>query len=123
MIFKLQTHQSYLYFRFRIKFSQAEDNLLALGIAQFAKDWKLIQAHLLPVKSSKQLQIRCKNLSSTRAKENVVKYFRRTGEMWPFSTKIVSNVPYGECSATVVGFFHISTYVGGEDILRVFSKL
>lgn len=72
----------------RVKFSDAEDNLLALGMKQLGKKWDLIQEHLLPVKSPKQLQIRCKNLLSARAPENIIKYYRRNKELWNLPTKI-----------------------------------
>lgn len=72
----------------RVKFSDAEDNLLALGMKQHGKKWELIQEHLLPIKSPKQLQIRCKNLLSARAPENIVKYYRRNKVLWEFPTKI-----------------------------------
>ena len=72
----------------RIKFSDAEDNLLAMGMKQLGKKWELIQEHLLPVKSPKQLQIRCKNLLSARAPENVVKYYRRYKEIWIEPTRV-----------------------------------
>lgn len=72
----------------RVKFSEAEDNLLALGMKQVGKKWDLIQEHLLPVKSPKQLQIRCKNLSSSRAPENIIKYYRRNKELWELPTRV-----------------------------------
>lgn len=72
----------------RVKFSEAEDNLLALGMKQLGKKWDLIQEHLLPVKSPKQLQIRCKNLLSARAPENIIKYYRRNKELWELPTRI-----------------------------------
>ena len=80
----------------RVKFSEAEDNLLALGMKQLGKKWELIQEHLLPVKSPKQLQIRCKNLLSARAPENIIKYYRRNKELWKLPTKI--QVSSGETS-------------------------
>lgn len=72
----------------RIKFTETEDNLLALGMKQFQKNWKLIQTHLLPVKTPKQLHIRCKNLLSNRAQMNVVKYLRQNNSVWKLSTKV-----------------------------------
>ena len=71
-----------------MKFTDAEDNLLALGMKHLGKKWELIQQHLLPVKSPKQLQIRCKNLLSNRAPENIIKYYRRNKELWKFPTQI-----------------------------------
>ncbi|XP_031572014.1 GON-4-like protein [Actinia tenebrosa] len=72
----------------RVKFTETEDNLLALGIKQFQRNWKMIQTHLLPVKTPKQLQIRCKNLLSNRAQMNVVKNLRQTNSVWKLPTKI-----------------------------------
>ena len=80
----------------RVKFSDAEDNLLALGMKQLGKKWDLIQEHLLPVKSPKQLQIRCKNLLSARAPENIIKYYRRNKELWHLPTKIQVYVGKGQ---------------------------
>ena len=79
----------------RVKFTDAEDNLLALGMKQLDKNWELIQEHLLPVKSPKQLQIRCKNLLSARAPENIIKYYRRNKELWELPTRI--QVYVGKC--------------------------
>ena len=72
----------------RVKFYEAEDTLLALGLQQFDKRWDLIQQHLLPVKTPKQLQNRCKNLLSARAPENIIKYYRRNKRLWDLPNMI-----------------------------------
>lgn len=96
----------------RVKFSDAEDNLLALGMKQHGKRWELIQEHLLPVKSPKQLQIRCKNLLSARAPENIVKYYRRNKVLWELPVKI--KVSSGKTEGHSVIMFCTS-------LLRIFS--
>ncbi|XP_077868888.1 GON-4-like protein [Saccoglossus kowalevskii] len=65
-------------------FAESEDNLLALGLEQFKRfdNWaSLISQHLLPVKSVEQIKIRVKNLSATRARDNVVKLYKRHGTL------------------------------------------
>ncbi|KAL4239657.1 Paired amphipathic helix repeat [Mactra antiquata] len=65
--------------RANVKFLEAEDNLLAMGIAQFnhlkkeSKDY--IRRFMLPCKTRKQIEIRIKNLKSTAAKDNSVKFY------------------------------------------------
>ena len=83
-------------------FTEAEDNLLALGISQFDKDFKLIHAHLLPAKSPKQLQIRCKNKTAARAPENVIKHYRQTKELWPMPREISNNLAAGQYETLAV---------------------
>ena len=86
----------------RMMFTEAEDNLLALGISQFDKDFKLIHAHLLPAKSPKQLQIRCKNKTAARAPENVIKHYRQTKELWPMPREISNNLAAGQYETLAV---------------------
>jgi hypothetical protein len=57
----------------RVKFTAAEDNLMALGMVHYDKKWSVIQSKILPSKTLKQLQIRYKNLCSARAPDNPVK--------------------------------------------------
>ena len=80
----------------RTMFTDAEDNLLALGMAQFDRDFKLIHEHLLPAKSPKQLQIRCKNKSASRAPENVIRHFRYTKELWRMPREISNKLAPGK---------------------------
>jgi hypothetical protein len=87
----------------RVKFTETEDNLLALGMKQFQRNWKLIQTHLLPVKTPKQLQIRCKNLLSNRANDNVVKHLRQTDTVWKLPAKVKVNLSPGEVLLMLLG--------------------
>ncbi|KAK3735384.1 hypothetical protein QZH41_008714 [Actinostola sp. cb2023] len=73
----------------RVKFTETEDYLLALGMKQFQRNWKVIQTHLLPVKTPKQLQIRCKNLYSSRAQDNIIKHLRDTKTLGKLPTDII----------------------------------
>ncbi|WAQ96870.1 GON4L-like protein [Mya arenaria] len=64
--------------RSRVKFLDSEDNLLAMGLAQFhhlSDSREYIQRFMLPCKSLKQIQIRIKNLRANAAKDNAVKYW------------------------------------------------
>eukprot|EP00118_Oscarella_pearsei_P016235 m.153485 g.153485 ORF g.153485 m.153485 type:complete len:255 (+) comp38621_c0_seq27:1284-2048(+) len=66
----------------RPSFTQAEDNLMAIGLDRFSrKQWDLIQTQVLPTKTIKQLKIRFKNLCSARFVENPVKLWRHAGEL------------------------------------------
>jgi hypothetical protein len=65
----------------RVKFTAAEDNLMALGMVHYDKKWSVIQSKILPSKTLKQLQIRYKNLCSARAPDNPVKHWKKTGEL------------------------------------------
>ncbi|XP_019855098.1 PREDICTED: uncharacterized protein LOC100635280 isoform X2 [Amphimedon queenslandica] len=64
-------------------FTTTEDYLLVLGMDHYgSSSWKLIQEKLLPTKTTKQLHLRVKNLTSKRTKQdNVIKYYKRTGEI------------------------------------------
>lgn len=64
-------------------FSNSEDCLLVLGMDHYGSSaWKIIQERLLPTKTPKQLQLRVKNLSSSRQKgDNPIKYYKRTGHI------------------------------------------
>lgn len=59
----------------RAAFLQSEDNLLVLGLDQYGHNWGEIKKHYLPVKTTKQIKIRRKNLCSNRAQDNVVKQY------------------------------------------------
>lgn len=72
-----------------LKFLQAEDNLLVLGIAEHGNDWSQIQRNYLPTKTAKQIKIRRKNLCSTRAPDNVVKQYKKTGKV-PYLPVVLS---------------------------------
>ncbi|KAI6704521.1 hypothetical protein NL676_007483 [Syzygium grande] len=51
----------------RVLFTDAEDELLALGIMEFNTDWKAIQQRFLPCKSKHQIFVRQKNRCSSKA--------------------------------------------------------
>ncbi|KAF8030132.1 hypothetical protein BT93_E2536 [Corymbia citriodora subsp. variegata] len=61
----------------RVLFTDAEDELLALGIMEFNTDWKAIQQRFLPCKSKHQIFVRQKNRCSSKAPENPIKAVRR----------------------------------------------
>ncbi|XP_070542012.1 GON-4-like protein [Ptychodera flava] len=64
----------------KLVFTEAEDNLVALGLDQFKKsdDWaKLISQHMLPTKTASQIKVHVKNLSATRTKDNIIKLYKR----------------------------------------------
>ena len=78
----------------RLKFFRCEDNLLAMGLAQFGKNYDMIAKHLLPIATPKQLYTRAKNLVSKREDDsNPVKVLRRTNCLPPLVTSICINVP------------------------------
>lgn len=61
----------------RVLFTDAEDELLAMGLMAYNNDWKAIQQRFLPCKSMHQIFVRQKNRSSSRAPENSIKAVRR----------------------------------------------
>ncbi|XP_010538710.1 PREDICTED: uncharacterized protein LOC104812970 [Tarenaya hassleriana] len=61
----------------RVLFTDAEDELLALGIMECNSDWKAIQQRFLPCKSKHQIFVRQKNRCSSKALENPIKAVRR----------------------------------------------
>ncbi|KAM6217186.1 YY1-associated protein 1 [Rhynchocyon petersi] len=68
----------------KIFFTKAEDNLLALGLkhfecTEFPKP--LISKYLLTCKTAHQLTVRIKNLTLSRAPDNIVKLYRKTKEL------------------------------------------
>ena len=82
----------------RMKFTDAEDNLLALGLQQFTgKDkYHLIAEHMLPTKTPKQLEVRKKNLCSQNSQYNPVYLLIKEGVEvldMPVETKIT--IPRG----------------------------
>lgn len=63
-------------------FTNAEDNLLVLGLKHFDKtpcQKTLISQYLMPPKSMQQISFRIKNLMSSRSSNNVVKTYKKTG--------------------------------------------
>ncbi|KAG9448661.1 hypothetical protein H6P81_008626 [Aristolochia fimbriata] len=61
----------------RLLFTDAEDELLALGVMEYNNDWKSIQHRFLPCKTKHQIFVRAKNRSSSKAPENPIKAVRR----------------------------------------------
>ncbi|XP_047325609.1 uncharacterized protein LOC124929323 [Impatiens glandulifera] len=61
----------------RVLFTDAEDELLALGLMEYNTDWETIQQRFLPCKSKHQIFVRQKNRSSSKAPENSIKAIRR----------------------------------------------
>ncbi|KAF6146056.1 hypothetical protein GIB67_033415 [Kingdonia uniflora] len=61
----------------RILFTDAEDELLAMGLMEFNTDWKAIQQRYLPCKTKHQIFVRQKNRCSSKAPENSIKAIRR----------------------------------------------
>ncbi|KAJ4950656.1 hypothetical protein NE237_027488 [Protea cynaroides] len=61
----------------RVLFTDAEDELLALGLMEYNTDWKAIQLRFLPCKSKHQIFVRQKNRCSSKAPENPIKAVRR----------------------------------------------
>ncbi|KAI4365466.1 hypothetical protein MLD38_021451 [Melastoma candidum] len=61
----------------RILFTDAEDELLALGMMEYNTDWKAIQQRFIPCKSKHQIFVRQKNRCSSKAPENPIKAVRR----------------------------------------------
>lgn len=61
----------------RVLFTDAEDELLAMGLMEYNNDWKEIQQRFLPCKSKHQIFVRQKNRSSSKAPENPIKAVRR----------------------------------------------
>lgn len=57
----------------RFLFTDAEDELLALGIMEYNSDWKAIKQRFLPCKGEHQIYIRQKNRRSSKAPENPIK--------------------------------------------------
>ncbi|KGN55860.1 uncharacterized protein LOC101210537 [Cucumis sativus] len=60
----------------RILFTDAEDELLALGLMEYNTDWEAIHKRFLPCKSTHQIFVRQKNRCSSKANENPIKAVR-----------------------------------------------
>lgn len=61
----------------RLLFTEAEDELLAMGLMRYNTNWDKIQQLLLPSKTTHQIFVRQKNRSTTKAPENSIKAVRR----------------------------------------------
>ncbi|XP_059836040.1 GON-4-like protein isoform X1 [Hypanus sabinus] len=82
----------------KASFTKGEDNLLALGLKHFEDtDFPkpLISQYLMPPKTYHQLTVHIKNLSVSRAPDNVVKLFRKRKVLPPMPSRITA-VPPGD---------------------------
>ncbi|KAL8160533.1 hypothetical protein V2J09_002070 [Rumex salicifolius] len=61
----------------RVLFTDAEDELLAMGLMEYNTDWKAIQQRFLPCKSKHQIFVRQKNRCSSKAPDNPIKEVRK----------------------------------------------
>ncbi|KAJ8304229.1 hypothetical protein KUTeg_017812 [Tegillarca granosa] len=64
----------------RVSFTEAEDNLLAIGMDEFKKlplYRQLIQKFLVPCKTDEQIKIRIKNLGANKTQDNAVKFYKK----------------------------------------------
>ncbi|KAL3521998.1 hypothetical protein ACH5RR_014832 [Cinchona calisaya] len=78
----------------RVLFTDAEDELLALGLMEYNTDWKAIQQRFLPCKSKHQIFVRQKNRSSSKAPENPIKAVRRMKSS-PLTTEEIARIEEG----------------------------
>lgn len=78
----------------RVLFTDAEDELLALGLMEYNTDWKAIQQRYLPCKSKHQIFVRQKNRSSSKAHENPIKAVRRMKNS-PLTAEEVARIEEG----------------------------
>ena len=81
----------------RVKFFRSEDNLLALGLEQFGKNFDLISKYLMPVVTPLQLKTKAKNLLSKREyMDNPVRVLKLTNELPPLDSGLCISVPRGK---------------------------
>ncbi|CAI9087183.1 OLC1v1021190C1 [Oldenlandia corymbosa var. corymbosa] len=78
----------------RVLFTDAEDELLAMGLMEYNSDWKAIQQRFLPCKSKHQIFVRQKNRSSSKAPENPIKAVRRMKNS-PLTTEEIKRIEEG----------------------------
>ncbi|KAK4719588.1 hypothetical protein R3W88_017926 [Solanum pinnatisectum] len=78
----------------RLLFTDAEDELLALGLMEYNTDWKAIQQRYLPCKSKHQIFVRQKNRSSSKAPDNPIKAVRRMKNS-PLTAEEVARIEEG----------------------------
>ncbi|XP_072138465.1 GON-4-like protein isoform X2 [Mobula birostris] len=84
----------------KASFTKGEDNLLALGLKHFEDtDFPkpLISQYLMPPKTYHQLTVHIKNLSVSRAPDNVVKLFRKRKVLPPMPSRITAVPPGDMC--------------------------
>lgn len=78
----------------RLLFTDAEDELLAMGLMEYNTDWKAIQQRYLPCKSKHQIFVRQKNRSSSKAPDNPIKAVRRMKNS-PLTAEEVARIEEG----------------------------
>ncbi|XP_023005268.1 uncharacterized protein LOC111498326 isoform X2 [Cucurbita maxima] len=78
----------------RVLFTDAEDELLALGLMEYNTDWKAIQQRFLPCKSRHQIFVRQKNRCSSKAPENPIKAVRKM-KTSPLTVEEVARIQEG----------------------------
>ncbi|URE39147.1 hypothetical protein MUK42_07914 [Musa troglodytarum] len=66
----------------RVLFTDAEDELLAMGLRKYNNDWGAIQKHFLPCKTKHQIFVRQKNRSSSKAPANPIKGLKLFKQDW-----------------------------------------
>ncbi|KZV38799.1 hypothetical protein F511_20338 [Dorcoceras hygrometricum] len=78
----------------RVLFTDAEDELLALGMMEYNTNWKAIQQRFLPCKSKHQIFVRQKNRASSKAPENPIKAVRRIKNS-PLTSEEITHIEVG----------------------------
>ncbi|PIN17518.1 hypothetical protein CDL12_09829 [Handroanthus impetiginosus] len=78
----------------RVLFTDAEDELLALGLMEYNTDWKAIQQRFLSCKSRHQIFVRQKNRASSKAPENPIKAVRRIKNS-PLTSEEIARIEVG----------------------------
>ncbi|XP_073139432.1 uncharacterized protein [Henckelia pumila] len=78
----------------RVLFTDAEDELLALGLMEYNTNWKAIQQRFLPCKSKHQIFVRQKNRASSKAPENPIKAVRRIKNS-PLTSEEIARIEVG----------------------------
>ena len=83
----------------RVKFFKSEDNLLALGMEQFGRNFDLISKHLMPVVTPLQLKTKAKNLLSKReCVDNPIRILKLTNRLPHLESGLCINQPRGKIS-------------------------
>ncbi|KAL0318682.1 UNVERIFIED_CONTAM: hypothetical protein Sangu_2024400 [Sesamum angustifolium] len=85
----------------RVLFTDAEDELLALGLMEYNTDWKAIQQRFLPCKSRHQIFVRQKNRASSKAPENPIKTVRRMKNS-PLTSEEIARIELGDSTDDAV---------------------
>lgn len=60
-----------------LKFTEYEDQLLCAGLARHGLgNWEALKVDFMPYRSSKQLSLRFKNMTSRRSPQNIIKVLK-----------------------------------------------